>query len=902
MRPLLTVIALWMCMTASASSHALDAPSPVLSAPPPGAKPPAFRLGDAATPLAYAARLSIDPARTEFEGDITIDMRLNRPQDVLWLNGTDLVIVSAYIETGGRRTELAAAEGEKDFIGFAASEMLPAGDARLQVRYRGKLEGLSTRGLFRQQEGADWYVVSQFEALSARRAFPCFDEPGWKTPWQLTLDVPAGMVAASNSPIAEETPLAGDSRRVRFAPTAPLPSYLVALAVGPFDVVDGGTAGARHVALRYLAPRGRGAEMRYAKEITPRLVELLEDYFGMPYPFDKLDSVTIPQTVNFGAMENAGMITYASRLLMAKPYEESDSFRRRYAGVAAHEIAHQWFGDLVTLAWWDDIWLNESFATWLSSKTMSRFEPRWDDGWSRASARSRAITLDRLASTRRVRNPVEAQGDVINAFDAISYQKGGQVLAMFEAALTPERFRDGVRGFLKRHAFGSATAQDFVTALGESGKGQEGTVAAFRAFIEQPGAPLIDVALDCSAAPALVLNQARLRPAGSAVPGTESWLTPACFRYGQQGRVFSVCGKVPNGASRLALGEGKTCPAWVAANADGVGYYVARYDPALRAKLVAQARNVPSSEATAFVSDTAIMMLSGLMPIDAVLTLSESFAQHRSPVVRRAVAELLQELRDDWLDEAQRGRYAHILQRQIVPEALRLGWLEKTGASKVKRDAALYETRELRTVLLPLAADRGASLALQKEAAGLARRWLKKRDAVPAVIAEAALHTAATFADEALFVEMESEALATRERQDRTLLLDALVRARAPGLRVRALALALDERVGGRDAFDLLRAALEDDANRFAAFAYWRDHFDALVAKFPGDAPTTLIARHGGLCRADERGAFASFLGERSRDFPGGSQRYVQALERIDLCIAARAGNARQTIASSGKP
>jgi hypothetical protein len=365
--------------------------------------------------------------------------------------------------------------------------------------------------------------------------------------------------------------------------------------------------------------------------------------------------------------------------------------------------------------------------------------------------------------------------------------------------------------------------------------------------------------------------------------------------------VFSVCGTVPNGASRLPLGEGKACPGWVTANADGVGYYVARYAPALRDKLSAQARTVPAREATALVSDAAIMMLSGLMPIDSVLTLGEKFAHHASPVVRRAVAELLQELRDDWLDDAQRRRYARIMQRQIVPEAVRLAWLEKTGAVNGKHDAALYETRELRVVLLPLAADRGASAVLQKEAAKLARRWLEKRDAVPAAIAEAVLQTAATFADEALFADMEREALATRDRQDRTLLLGALVKARAPALRARALALALDERVDGRDAFDLLRAALDDDVNRFAAFADWRDHFDALVAKFPGDAPTTLIARHGRLCRADERDAFASFLGDRAKNFPGGLQRFIQALERIDLCIAARAGNARQTIATSAK-
>ena len=315
-------------------------------------------------------------------------------------------------------------------------------------------------------------------------------------------------------------------KRVRFTRTAPLPSYLIALAVGPFDVVDGGVAGKNKTPLRYLTPRGRSAEARYAKQVTPRLLELLEDYFGMPYPFEKLDSVSIPQTVGFGAMENVGMITYASRIFLAKPYEESENFQRRYVSTAAHEIAHQWFGNLVTLAWWDDIWLNESFATWLAYKTLVRFEPRWGDGWYSAYTRSRAITLDRLAATRRVRNPVVAEGDIINAFDAISYEKGGHVLSMFEAALTPERFRDGVRLFMQRHRFGSATAEDFVAALAEASHGQADTVTAFRAFVEQPGTPLIDVALDCTASrPVLKLNQSRLKPLGSQAPDNQQWLT-----------------------------------------------------------------------------------------------------------------------------------------------------------------------------------------------------------------------------------------------------------------------------------------------------------------------------------------------------------------------------------------
>ena len=842
--------------------------------------PPEFRLGDGAAPLGYEARLAIDPSREDFEGSIEIALRINRPLPALWLNGTGLTVLSASLELAGRRLELTAIPGGEDFIGFSAPEPLPPGEARLAIRYQGKLDPLSTRGLFRQREGGDWYVVSQFEPLSARRAFPCFDEPGWKTPWQLTLDVPAQLVAVSNTPVLEETRLAGSVKRLRFKRTPPLPSYLVAMAVGPFDVVEGGTAGARRVPLRYFAPRGRGAEVRYAKQVTPRLLELLEDYFGMPYPYDKLDSVTIPQTVSFGAMENVGMITYASRLLQAKPHEETLAFRRRYAAVAAHEIAHQWFGNLVTLAWWDDAWLNEGFATWLGNKTLYRFEPAWDDGWWRARTRGYAIALDRLASTRRVHNPVEAKGDVFSAFDSITYEKGGTVLEMFETSLTPEVFRGGVRRYLSRHAHGNATAQDFLAALAQAAGGRSETVRAFRAFIEQPGVPLIDVALDCSAAPALLLEQSRLKPVGSKLAGDERWSTPACFRHPLKDGITTTCGSVANGATRLALGGDGSCPAWVLANAQGTGYYVARYAPALRERNARQAAGVPAAESTAMLSDASLLVESGLLPVDELLALAERYAAHPSPVTRRAAAKALRELRDAWLTDAQRARYGAILQREIVPQAERLGWIEKAGED--------HATRDLRATLLPFAAERGGSAALRREAAVLAKRWLERRDAIPASIVEEVLETASAFADAALFALLEREALATQERNDRTRLLRALVKARLPQLRDRALALALDERVDGRDALETIEEALGDDNNRAAAFAFVRERFDALAAKVPEDTPARFIRELGALCTAQELGAFRSFFEERAARFNGGPFSYRQSLERIELCVVAR--------------
>src|SRR5207237_1261214 len=297
---------------------------------------PAFRLGDVAKPIEYAATLAIDPREARFSGEVRITLRVNRATPILWLNATNLTVESAAFQQGNSTLAVTVVPGGEDFVGFQSkgADFVP-GVVLATIKYQGTLEPVSTRGLFRQQEGGEGYVV--------------------------------------------------------------------ALAIGPFEVVDGGTAGAKRTKLRYFAPKGRGAETRYAKEATPRLLELLEDYFGMPYPFDKLDSVSIPQTVGFGAMENVGMITYGSRILLAPRREETLAFQRRYVGYAAHELAHMWFGNLVTLAWWDDLWLNEAFASWMGNKTATAFRPEWDNGASLGWARRNALELDRLASARRVR-------------------------------------------------------------------------------------------------------------------------------------------------------------------------------------------------------------------------------------------------------------------------------------------------------------------------------------------------------------------------------------------------------------------------------------------------------------------------------------------------------------------
>ena len=841
-------------------------------------EPPAFRLGDVATPLEYSVTLAVDPRESRFSGEVRIALRFNRPTPVLWLNATGLAIDSARFEQGRRVIPVSVLPGGEDFVGFETrgADFAP-GPAVATIRYHGELEAVGTRGLFRQQEAGEWYVLSQFESIHARRAFPCLDEPGWKTPWQLTIEAPEDNVVVSNTAETRVAPLPGRAQWLRheFRRTAPLPAYLVALAVGPFEVLDGGAAGRRQTKLRYFAPKGRAAEARFAAEATPRLLELLEDYFGSPYPFQKLDAVAIPQTVGFGAMENAGMITYSSPLLLATPREETAAFRRRYAAIAAHEMAHMWFGNLVTLAWWDDLWLNEAFASWMAQKTLARFRPAWDDGASLGRSRRPALELDRLASARRVRNPVSEKTELANAFDAITYQKGAAVLAMFENWFSPERFQEGVRRFLRRRAFSTATSQDFIRALGETaGRGSE-ALAAFRAFIEQPGVPLVDVALRCTEGEATVeLVQQRLRPVGSSAPEAQ-WTTPACLRYGTTTR----CADVRNGANSVVLGEA-TCPAWLLANAGGRSYYVPRYAPPLAASLRDAAPALSADEIVSLVVDAGVLAESGLVPLAEALAWADAGLAHPSPVARRYAVDLLEMQRDAWLGEGEAARKREIVAKRVQPLAAELGWGEVAGESD--------ERRELRARLLPLAAETEADGSLRDQARALAYVWLENREAIAADMTGPVLQTAARFANENLYGRLAAQVSAAPDVRERRYLLQALGVVRDERLRARALALALDEPLAPRDALQLLESALEDVVNRAPAFEFLRANFDALAARLPPQSPAYLITPLARLCTPAEREAFAAFFGERATRFLGGALRYRQALERIDLCIAAR--------------
>ena len=422
----------------------------------------------------------------------------------------------------------------EDFVGFELDQALETGAADLAVTFTGDVNLKSGAGIFLSKRNDDRYLFTQFEPIDARSAFPCFDEPSFKVPWQVTLHVPAGLVAVSNTPIQSETEEDG-VKTVVFRETRPLPSYLVAFAVGPLEFVDGGTACRKKVPVRIVVPRGDEARAKYAASVTAEILSKLEDYFDIPYPFEKADQLSIP--ISFGgAMENPGLVTYDSGIILAPPAGDDPIKRQRdYVSIATHELAHQWFGDLVTMAWWNDTWLNESFATFVQQKIEAQWKPEWQTKVEDQDARTFAMWLDRLETARRIDQPVDAKQEIGNAFDGITYQKGASVLEMFDHSMGSTSFQQAVRLYLNKHANANGTANDFLQALGEYGGPH--VPESFRTFLQQAGVPQIDMKLKCDGPNAHIeMSQQRFRPLGADESRPQSWKIPVCVSYEKDGK------------------------------------------------------------------------------------------------------------------------------------------------------------------------------------------------------------------------------------------------------------------------------------------------------------------------------------------------------------------------------
>ncbi|HSC23116.1 MAG TPA: M1 family metallopeptidase [Casimicrobiaceae bacterium] len=851
---------------------ALAASLPALAQPrPDDPQPPALRLPAGVRPTHYALTLTIVPGADKAPGEMAIDVVLDRPQSVLWLNAASLPISHVAVDGDEAHPRIIAAD--EQFVGLAFAQPLAAGTHTIDLAFEATQSRNSTRGIFTLQEDGAWYTMTQFESTWARRAFPCFDEPGFKAPWQLTLRVPHDLAAIANAPVAEERDIAGSMKEVRFAQTQPLPSYLVAFAVGPFEFVDAGTIGPAKTPVRIVAGRGRRADAAFAAQALPELLAHEERWFGIDYPFAKLDHIAIPLSVRF-AMENAGLITYGGPILLA-PRAATAPFRHGLANVGAHETAHQWFGDLVTMAWWDDVWLNEAFATWFADKTVDAWQPGYERGAGRVHGRAYAIEADSLPSARRIREPIVTRGDIFNAFDAITYQKGASVIGMFEGWLGEATFRRGVQAYLAQHRFANATAADFLDAL--SAASAQPVAPAFSTFLDQNGVPQVRVALDCSARPAtLALEQHRHVPAG-VTPGNQRWEIPVCVRYGNDDATHEACTLLDKPRATLAF-EGNVCPDFVVANAGGRGYYVPEYDKASLARLRERPQWLTSPELASLVYDMRPMLRAGAIDGAQALDWIRTAAASRERSVIAAAIELAGFVRDSSVSAASRPDFDRFVARAFGDTTRALGLAAKAGESD---DDAL-----LRRALLRFAGPNDPVVG--REARRLARAWIRDPKSVDPGIADTALYVAARTGNAALFDAMMKRLHATRETQDRRNLMVALLSFANPSLERRAFGLLLDPAIDVREATTALSLATEIAPASRQPYDFIASHFDALAARVDPEAPGGWPGYAAALCGSGDRAAVEAFWRPRVARYEGAARNLAQALDSIDACARLR--------------
>lgn len=853
--------------------------------PPPPPPAPKLRLPNSVRPVEYRAALTIDPDAEVFSGVIDIDISILERTSHLWLNATDIDIDKANLQARGRTFNVERLPTSTDhFLGFALGATLPAGSATLHLEYRGKMSEKDYHGLLRREDRDTWYIYSHFEPLAARRAFPSFDEPRFKVPWQLTINAKDGHVAFTNTPLVEQKagPKAG-WQSFRFARSKPLPSYLVALAVGPFETADVGKIGRNKVPTRIIVPKGRVAEARYAVEATPKLVEALEDYFDMPYPYAKLDSIAVPRFG--GAMENPGLITYNLNLLLSEPDKETHGFHRRYSGVGAHELAHQWFGDLVTMDWWDDIWLNESFATWMATKMVTKLYPEWNNDIYRVRQLDVAIGSDSSATSKPVRRPIASNSDIETAFDRIAYQKGAAVIAMFERLISEDKFRTAMRNYMRTHAWDTSTSKDFLAAISQVSAAEVPT--AFATFLEQPGVPMLSVTRTCAAGktPELSIAQERMLPAGSNAKSDQLWHIPVCVKYGKGKKIAETCTLMKEKQASVALGEVGGCPDWVQANSGASGYYRVAYAKGMLANLLKKgSKHLAPAERVAVVGDMNALVSTSKIGIGEALAQIPTLLASRDPHVIQRAASVARRVSHELIPRKLKPNYKRFIYRMFRARARKLGLDHKKGDSQ--------ETKDLRRAVVGLVISRGEDQVLIKQAVQKAKTWLDKRTGIDREMLSLVLSTAAEHGGKKLFERMVAELDKDIEDPgEQRALISAVASTTDRERIIKNMEMALSgklSKLGMRSLAPMLFIPLGDPDTRGVVYEYLKSNYDAVLEKLPKMAHRFILRMPSAFCDKQHYDDVKAFFGPKAEKIPGGDQSLAKTLESIELCMAFR--------------
>ena len=827
----------------------------------------AERLPQTVRPEHYSLALTPDLKAATFSGNETIDLTLAEPASSIALNAAEIEFKSVTVTAGGNtQTATVALDAGKEQATFSFPQQIPAGKARLTIAYSGILNG-KLRGFYLSKTERRNYAVTQFESTDARRAFPSFDEPAFKATYDISLTIDAADTAISNSPIEKDTPGPGDDKHtLKFATTPKMSTYLVAFLVGDFQCSSGEQDG---VAIRTCSTPDKVALTPYGVEVAKYVLHYYNQYFGIPYPLKKLDLIGLPD-FEAGAMENFGAITYRETDLLIDEKTASEDTKKGVAETIAHEMAHQWFGDLVTMQWWDNIWLNEGFATWMQNKPVAAMHPEWNVDQSVISGLDGTLNLDAQPTTRAIRARADTRDEIEEMFDGISYGKASDVLLTVENYLGPETFRKGVHAYLSAHLYANATAEDFWNA--QTAISHQPVDKIMESLVAQPGEPLLTFGEPAGGK--IPVEQRRFFLSPSAKSGApQAWTLPVCFKGGSKG---AECELLSPGESSLKVPSGKV----LFANASGKGYYRSKYPADVYAGLVAGVETALTPvERISLAGDEWVQVRANTASVGQYLDLVNAMKDDPNAEVVggglsgvNAIAERIAATPEE------KDAFGAWLRNTFAPEYAKLGPPSPGDSSN---------TRELRATLFAALGYYGKDPAVLAQAREIAMKFIADPGSVEPTLGQTACFIAARDGDAALFDGFQKvyETSTNPEYQEGALRF--LAQFQDPALLERALDYAASGKVRNQDAAIQFAIALGTGDTRDRAWRYIQAHWDKLQPLLTPEMGSMLVGSSGAFCTEAGRDGVNSFFTEHK--VAAASTALKHAIERIDGCIELRA-------------
>jgi len=878
----------------------------------------AQRLTQSVLPSHYTLTLTPDLKAATFSGIETIDVIVMAANTTITLNSAEIAFQSVSVAAGGKEQAAAVTlDKDNEQATFTFPEALPAGPATLSIHFTGILNN-ELRGFYLSKTARRNYAVTQFEATDARRAFPCFDEPAMKATYDISLVVDSADTAISNSPIESDVPGPETGKHtLKFATTPKMSTYLVAFLVGDFQCTAGRQDG---VDLRVCSTPDKVELTHYGVDVAKFALHYYNQYFGIPYPLKKLDLIAVPD-FEAGAMENFGAITYRETALLIDPATASVGAKKEVALVIAHEMAHQWFGDLVTMQWWDNLWLNEGFATWMENKPVAAMHPEWNIDQTVVADMDSTLLLDAQPTTRAIRAKADTPDEINQMFDGISYGKAGAVLLSVENYLGEETFRQGVHNYLVAHRYANATAEDFWNA--QTSASHKPVDKIMESLVAQPGEPILTFGDPADGSVAVTQKRFFLSPGIQPDP-KQKWTLPVCFKAGNSKPAGEPTRLVHLGASPshapnakrpatvAAIGNpiGQVCEVLIPgestmrvpasslffANAGGKGYYRTAYTPTQYASLVAGVETaLTPGERISLIGDEWVQVRANKSTIGAFLDLvGAAKADPNAIVISAALGGVGAAYTRIAATSEEHERLSAWIRATFAPQFAKLGAPANSDSPN---------TRELRAQLFGLLGYYGKDPAILDQAREIAEQYLAVPGSVDATLGQTALYIAARNGDAALFDRLQKIAETSANPEFQATALRLLATFQDPVLVQRSLDYAVSGKVRNQDAVNQIAIALSIDENRDQAWEYIRDNWNRVQGQFTTGMGARLISATGGFCTVEARDEVRNFYA--THKVPSSDKSLTHAIEHIDGCIELRAlqePNLKQWLAAQPKP